>query len=323
MEDGTLRVDIILPIYQARRRWIREAIGSILAQTYPHWHLTIVDDASPDDTMAYIQETYQDYPDSISFIQLEQNHGPAGARMEAIRQTQGDLIAFIDQDDRWHPRKLERQIERLKQNPKIEAVHADVQRIDEDGDLIPGAAKRENALRSSIPYDSLSRNALMEEMFLKNSIRLASAVVLRRPFEQIGGFDESLFGGEDWDFWVRFAASGYRIAHLTEFLVERRIHSENVSSVHQHARTRGLLQALNKLVERCPFLKHLAHNRQARILRSLVLQELKEGNGAQVRSHIRRIIRLTPRDYRGYLLWVLSYLGPIQSWVTNIYLNRC
>jgi glycosyltransferase involved in cell wall biosynthesis len=315
-------VDIVLPVYRSDKKWILEAIDSVLSQTYSQWHLIIVDDASPDDTLAYIRGKYQDYSDSISFIQLAQNRRAAGARMEAIRQTQSDVIAFIDQDDRWHPRKLERQIGRLKQKPKVEAVHTDVQRIDENGNLIPSAAQGENALRSSIQYDTLSQNALMEDLFLKNSIRLASAVILRRPFEQIGGFDESLFGGEDWEFWVRFVASGNRIAHLAESLVERRIHLENVSSVHQYVRTEGLLQALNNLLERYPSLQHLSSNRQARIFRSLVFQEFKRGNGARARSDIRRIIKLTPQDYRGYLLWILSYLGSMQVWLVNTYLNR-
>lgn len=322
MNSTTLQVDVILPIYQARLCWVRKAIDSVLAQTYPHWHLTVVDDASPDDTMAYIQETYQDYPDSISFIQLEQNRRAAGARMEAIRQTHGDVIAFIDQDDRWHPRKLERQVERLHQKPRVEAVHTDVQHIDENGDIIPGSADRENASRSRIPYDALSPDALMEQMFLGNSIRLVSAVVLRQAFEQSGGFDETLFGGEDWEFWVRFAASGNRIAHLAEPLIERRMYAESVSSVYHQARTEGLLQTLDRLVTMYPALKPLASRRRAHILRGLVLQELKKGKGAQVRPYIRDIIQSTPQDYRGYVLWALSYLGPVQVWLTTAYLNR-
>jgi len=315
-------VDIILPVYQSRRQWLNEAAGSVLAQTYPHWHLTIVDDASPDDTLVCVKEMYQEHTERISFIQLEQNRRAAGARMEAVRQTRGDVIAFIDQDDRWCPRKLERQIERLRQKPTVRAVHTDVQHIDSDGDLIPGSADGENVLRASIPYEVLGREALMKQMFLGNSIRLVSSVVLREAFEQVGGFDETLFGGEDWEFWVRFAASGNRIAHLAEPLVERRIHAGNVSSMHHQARTQGALRALDKLVTMYPSLKDLASRRRAEILRGAALHELRVGDGARIRPQIREIIQLTPKDYRGYALWFLSYLGPLQAWLTNAYLNR-
>lgn len=318
----SLRVDIILPVYRGRPLWITEAIDSVLAQTYPYWHLTIVDDASLDDTLAYIKEAYRSHTNRISFIQLEQNRRAAGARMETIRQTHGDVIAFIDQDDRWRPHKLEQQIARLKQEPTVQAVHTDVEHIYPDGNVISRSANRENALRASIPYEALNREDLIKQMFLGNSIRLVSSAVLRQVFEQTGGFDETLVGGEDWEFWVRFAASGYRIAHLAEPLVERRIHAGNVSSVHCQARTEGALQALDKLVAMYPILKRLASRRRAHLLRWLASHELQSGDGARIRPQIREIIQLTPKDYRGYALWFLSYLGPLQVWLTDAYLNR-
>jgi glycosyltransferase involved in cell wall biosynthesis len=322
MAPETLLVDIVLPIYRPQQCWIREAVDCVLAQTYPHWHLTVVDDASPDDSLADLQQAYSDYHDSVSTLQLKENRRAAGARMEAIARGQGDVIAFIDQDDRWHPRKLEYQVGRLLQEPVVEAVHTDVRHIDEHGATIRGGAARENALRASIPYDLLPRDRLMEALFLKNSIRLVSAVVLRQAFEQVGGFDGSLFGGEDWDFWLRLVASGYRIAHVPQLLVERRIHSGNVSSTHYQARTESLLQACDKTVEMYPSLEPLASRRQARILRSSVLRYLKKGNGRQIRPQIRQIIRLAPSDHRGYLLWILSHLGPLQSRLTTACLSH-
>jgi hypothetical protein len=208
------------------------------------------------------------------------------------------------------------------QEPRVEAVHTDVQHIDQNGDIIRGAAHIENALRASIPYDTLSRNALMEQLFLKISIRLGSTVVLRRPLEEIGGFDETLFGGEDWEFWVRFAAHGHRIAHIGKPLTQRRIHTRNVSSVYSWERSQGLLQCLDTVSAAYPSLGPLASRRSVRVLRTEVLRALREGNGATIRSKITEMINLEPRDCRTYVLWLLSFSGPLQGRLANTYV-RC
>lgn len=306
-------VDVILPIYRGRR-WVVEAIDSVLAQTYLDWHLTVVDDASPDETLDYVKEIYQDHADRISFIRLAQNHRAAGARMEAIRQTHGDLIAFIDQDDRWHPRKLERQVELLKRSPYVHAIHTDVQHIDSNGDVIPGSADRENAYRANIPYDTLKCQTLARQLFLMNSVRLVSAVVLRHAFEQAGGFDITLFGGEDWEFWVRFAASGHRITHIAIPLVDRRLHSSNTSQAYFAARTQGLLQTIDRVLLHYPDLSDLATYRRSLLLRREIVNGLVNGRGSQVRPRIRQFLRLGKGKTRimGCVFWVLSLVGPFQ-----------
>jgi glycosyltransferase involved in cell wall biosynthesis len=303
-----MRVAIILPVYKARR-WIDEAIESVLAQTYHHWHLTIVDDASPDDTVSRIAKWSGSHPNRISLIQLEQNRRPAGARMEAIRRTGGDAIAFIDQDDRWRPEKLERQVTRLQGKPPVEAVHTDVVRIGPDGMLLPGAADAENARRARIPYAALEPEALREELFLTNTIRLASAAILREPFEAVGGFDTTLFGGEDWEFWVRFSRS-YSIAHLAQPLVERRIHSGNTSAVHRRERSIGLLNALAKIEQSQPLPDPLVDERRAGLLRRATISELGVGHHARAREYARSLLGLRPTGLEAYYLLVLSYLGP-------------
>ena len=81
-----MKADVILPHYKGKQ-WVGEAIGSVLSQTYPNWHLTLVDDASPDDTAKHVERFCRAYPQQISLIRLEENRRAAGARMEAVRGT--------------------------------------------------------------------------------------------------------------------------------------------------------------------------------------------------------------------------------------------
>lgn len=304
-----MKVDIILPVYRGRR-WVGKTIDSVLAQTYPHWHLAIVDDESPDDTLDYVKEAYRGCGDRISFLRLAHHRGSGGARMEAIRQAHGDVIAFIDQDDRWHPQKLAYQVERLQRAPVVEAVHTDVQCIDSYGQRLRGRADRENARRARIPYDRLEPDALARHLFLRaDVIRLVSALVRRRPFEQIGGFDETLSSGEDWEFWVRFAASGYRIAHLATPLTERRLHPGNTS--HQSMWRQGHWHALEKVLRVHPELAELAPQRKANLLCEEAIAALITGQSTHARQQAQQLIRLVPSDWRGYVLFLFSCLGPI------------
>lgn len=89
--------------------WIGEAIGSVLAQTMGELELIVVDDSSPDDTLARARAAAGDDP-RVIIMALETNAGAAAARNAAIRAARGRYIAFLDSDDLWYPDKLERQL---------------------------------------------------------------------------------------------------------------------------------------------------------------------------------------------------------------------
>lgn len=105
-------VSIIMPAYNCGQ-YIKEAIDSVLAQTYTAWELLIVDDCSTDNT-AEIVATYKD--PRIRYSRNEHNTGAALSRNKALREAKGRYIAFLDSDDRWAPKKLEKQIAFMVQN---------------------------------------------------------------------------------------------------------------------------------------------------------------------------------------------------------------
>lgn len=272
MSETELTVDVILPTH-AGERWVEEAIESVLGQTYAAWHLTVVDDCSPDATSERVAALRQQHPDRISLIRLDRPRRAAGARMLGVARTSGDLIAFLDQDDRWLPEKLARQVACFRADPETAAVHTDVEIIDADGAPQVGAADRENALRAGIVWGTGPELAAV--LFRKNAIRLASSAVRRSVFESIGGFDTSLFGGEDWEFWVRMA-DGVRIAHLPVVLAQRRVHASNVSRVHALERARGKLEAMHKMQRRYPYVAPLVAEKRGQLLGQAAAAALRQ-----------------------------------------------
>ena len=106
---------IIMPCYKAKD-YIAKSIQSIQQQTLSDWELIIIDDASMDDTVDYINEQFVKLDSRIRLIALENNSGAAVARNKAIESARGQYIAFLDSDDLWVPSKLEKQICFMKKN---------------------------------------------------------------------------------------------------------------------------------------------------------------------------------------------------------------
>ena len=107
-------VSIITPAYNAEK-YIAETIESVLAQTYQHWEMLIVNDCSKDNTAAIVQ-SYAAKDKRIKLINLKQNSGAAVARNTAIQNAKGRYIAFLDSDDLWKKEKLQKQIEFMQQS---------------------------------------------------------------------------------------------------------------------------------------------------------------------------------------------------------------
>ena len=105
-------VSIVVPVYNAER-FLPETIGLVQKQTYRDWELILVDDCSSDNTDKVVA-SFKD--NRIKYFHNEKNSGAALTRNKALREAQGEWIAFLDSDDLWMPEKLEHQIEFMKKN---------------------------------------------------------------------------------------------------------------------------------------------------------------------------------------------------------------
>jgi len=194
-------ISVIMPVYGVEK-YIKYAIESVLNQSYSDFELIIVDDQSPDNSIA-IARSYQD--PRIRIIQ-QKNLGLSGARNTGIHHAQGQFLAFLDADDYWAADKLHHHLEHLLKNSNIGVSYCPSIFIDDDNNLL------------GIQQNPKLEHITLEEIFCRNPIGNGSAPVIRASvFEDIGFqgksnghlrtwyFDETLKQSEDIDCWLRIA----------------------------------------------------------------------------------------------------------------------
>ncbi len=206
-------VSVIIPTFN-RAHLIRETIDSVLKQTYQNFEIIIVDDGSTDNT-AEVVKSYSD--PRISYFYQPNSGLPAKARNVGLTRASGEFIAFLDSDDIWFPRKIERQLTEFAKNPELLGIGTNVL-------LFPGPRK----IPSRLPHDSrLDFKTLLKGSFLYNS----SFLIRRSVIEAIGFLDEDcrLRAAEDFDYWLRILH--YRdqsILLLREVLTKYRVHPSSI-----------------------------------------------------------------------------------------------
>jgi glycosyltransferase involved in cell wall biosynthesis len=229
-------ISIIMPTYNAAR-FIGKAVDSVLAQTYPHWELIIVDDASSDDTEAIVNA----YNDSrIRYTKVSRIGHPAGVRNTGLRMAQGDYIAFLDSDDLYFPETLEKLLQPLQDKPELVAAYGFSFNIDEHENPLPGTIAlqpKENPKSGEAAYyPSTDYSHCWKNIVTSNISCLLPALMLRRSTQQtIGFFNESLCGPEDYEFYVRlFLHNHAGVQVLSDYVYQYRIHSASLTKAPEH-----------------------------------------------------------------------------------------
>ncbi len=182
-----MRVSVIIPTYNSSE-WVEEAVSSVLAQTYPATEVIVVDDGSTDDTPGRMAR----FSNSVQYIRKE-NGGVSTARNLGIVESTGDLIAFLDADDVWHPRKLELVVATFVRRPDLGLL-----------------GTRTYPWPGVVPEIPPDWNKDVEEIRLEDLIvgygLGASSIVIRAEVLRAAGpFDVTLYGPEDRDMWIRIA----------------------------------------------------------------------------------------------------------------------
>jgi len=180
-------VSVIIPTYNSAAL-VTAAIESALAQTLPPSEIIVVDDGSTDDTRQRLS-TY-----CVRYLH-QQNQGVAAARNLGLREATGELIAFLDADDIWHPRKLELQIAAIAANPDLVLLGTSV---------FDWPAEQP----SSINRAGVIKPMSWRKLAVKNHLVTSSIIVCRTALAKTGDFDTALQGPEDHDLWLRLAEMG-------------------------------------------------------------------------------------------------------------------
>jgi len=203
-------VSIIMPAYDAEK-FIREAIESVLSQSYENWELLVVNDCSQDNTTKVVTE-YCIKDDRIKLFNNNKNSGPAITRNNAINQAKGRFLAFLDSDDIWLPEKLEIQIGVMLDEGYV-FTYTDYHRISEDG-LVSG--KRINA-PDTLNYFQLLRNTAIT----------TSTVILN--VEAVGKIKMKETYYDDFTCWLEVMKRGFVAHRVNEDLAKYRVASSSVS----------------------------------------------------------------------------------------------
>jgi glycosyltransferase involved in cell wall biosynthesis len=193
-------VSVIIPTYN-RAKVIGDAIVSAINQTYNYTEIIVIDDGSIDGTSACVAQ----FGNKVKYI-FKTNGGVSSARNLGIKNSSGELIAFLDSDDEWLPNKLKKQVNFLDINADFGMVLCDYYSV--------------NSLRKELGR-SFRRNYLpndgniLSDVVLWPSLVPSSVLVKRNVLEDVGYFDESLKTAEDLDLHLR-VASKYKIGLISD-----------------------------------------------------------------------------------------------------------
>ncbi|MFO7654959.1 MAG: glycosyltransferase family A protein [Candidatus Krumholzibacteriia bacterium] len=185
-------VSVVVPTY-GHAALVEETLASIFAQEYPAVEVIVVDDGSPDDTAERLAPLAE--RGRIRLLRQE-NRGQAAARNRGLSEARGELVAFLDDDDLWPPDKLSWQVP-LLDDPTVAMVYGDYVKLMPDGsERSLGHARK--------PQGRVHRQFRRRNWLLSPGQALMRTAAVRR----CGSFDETIWGSDDWDLYIRLATVG-------------------------------------------------------------------------------------------------------------------
>lgn len=188
-------VSVVIPVY-GNGEYISRAVDSALNQTYPSVEVIVVDDNGlGTDNQKKVAEEMERFKDDkrVKYVCHEVNKNGSAARNTGVRNSEGEYIALLDDDDTFNPEKLEKQIEVLKElGPEYALTYCSIEVI-RDGEVVHEG------------HVFMDGDLLKPLLLSKVEISTPTLVIRRSAYEHIGGFDESFRRHQDWEFLVRMA----------------------------------------------------------------------------------------------------------------------
>lgn len=224
-------VSVVIATYNMGR-YLEQAVGSVLSQSWDNIEVIVVDDGSTDDTETRIKVF--ENTGLITYIKNE-NQGQPKAKNCGIRHARANFIAFCDADDLWHPDKLTQQMP-LFDDPEVGIVYSEVSNIDEN-----------NRFYDQPPPYVRYQGYVTEQLLIRNFVPFGTAVIRRECVEKNGLFDEQFKMGIDWDLWLRYSLD-WKFAYTPQKTYIYREWSGQMSNNYR-GRYQHALKILDKFVE--------------------------------------------------------------------------
>lgn len=226
------RVSVLMLTFN-RPEYISRAIESILAQTVQDWELIVVHDG-PNEAIAEILASWQAREPRVRYFRRLEKGNIAQATNFGLARARGQYVAILDDDDYWIPRdKLERQLRFLEENPDYAGCGAGVVCIDEQG-------------RETMRYlKPSSHEEIVSRALLANPIAHSTFVYRRALAGQVGGYDESLAGFQDWDLCLKLARLG-KLYNFPEYFLAYQIWEGGGSFAAQRRNTESAVRIVRR-----------------------------------------------------------------------------
>lgn len=208
---NTLQVSVIMPAYNSAQ-FIAAAIDSVLAQTWPHWELLVIDDGSKDGTLKIIED-YSRQHSNIKILTNSTNQGTGAARNRGIEAATGRFIAFLDADDLWLPAKLEKQLE-FMQEKHLSMTFSSYYLMDEEGNTLHREVK-------ALP--ELTYQKLLKSNYVGNLTGIYDVQKLGKVYAPL------IRKRQDWALWLEIIKRLGTSFALTEPLAYYRVRRDSVS----------------------------------------------------------------------------------------------
>ncbi len=209
-------ISVIMPAYNVEQ-YLAASVESVLAQTYRDWELVIVDDGSTDRT-GRIADEYAARDPRVRVIH-QRNGGLSAARNTAMRYARGEFFALLDSDDLWDPDFLAAQM----------ATFASAQHTD----VVTGNARNLGGHwhgKPARPWPDKRPQPVLADILRDEEAVFIMSVFHRSVYQTVGDFDERLRSNEDYDYWLRAAASGFRFVRNDRPLGDYRRRDDSLSA---------------------------------------------------------------------------------------------
>lgn len=239
------RISIVTPVYRTPEKFLRACIESVQRQTYWNWEHILVDDASGDERLSTLLKLYTDADRRIQVIQLDRNHGIAGATNAGIAACSGELVGFLDHDDELSSDALFRIAEQIDCDPSLDVLYCDEDKIDERGHHVDGFFKPDWS-----PDLLLSMNYVCHFLVCRRTL-----------LNEVGGLRLGFDGSQDHDLVLRLSEATDKIKRIPRVLYHWRIHQQSTASgvgvkpeatsagrraVEEHLKRRGISAAVRE-----------------------------------------------------------------------------
>jgi glycosyltransferase involved in cell wall biosynthesis len=298
------RVSVTIPTFNCAR-YLGRAIDSALAQTYPDYEIVVVDDGSTDDTRAVLAP----YGDRIRYV-YQSNGGLSSARNLALARATGELIAYLDADDLWAPRRLETQVAFLDAHPECGFVHSDVTIIDEADRVLHRRFNAESG--RPVPQGHCTLDLLRH-----CHVQVPTVLERRACIDRVGTFDGRLKTAQDYLHWICIAMDGFAVGYVDEPLAMYRRTASSLSSSPRRVLDDYVTIFEELLGDRAGLLRHgeaavaAARARLYAARRELAYLDRMEGRTGPALEHTMSLVRGWPLRTELYVDLLKACVGSV------------